>query len=187
MSSLKHKNCVHETVRCFRTVQSKHIWLSTNLSTDSNFMLLRAHALTNYPTGMLPDLSGLRRFKKICVVPTFISRGKENLVSVFARAVLFSLPERFVCAQTRLRLVCVWMCVRGSNLETASINTVMWAAWRSHWRNLDCSQMNTSQKGGGGVADVIARGQRNTQHPLISPALLALYLHVRVIKRIFNS
>lgn len=129
---------------------------------------------------MLPDLSGLCRFKKICVVPTFIPRWKENLVSVFACAVLFSLPEWFVCAQARLRLVCVWMCVRGSNLETASINTVMWAAWRSHWRNLNCSQMNTSQKGGGVVADVIVRGQRNTQHPLISPALLALYWHARV-------
>lgn len=132
----------------FWTAQSKHIWLSTNLSTRSNFMLLRTHTPSNYSTGMLPDRSGLRRFKKICVVLTFIPRGRENLVSVFAHAVLFSLPEWFVCAQARLRLVCVWMCVRGSNLETASINTVMWAAWRSHWRNLSCSQMNTSQKEG---------------------------------------
>ncbi len=144
----------------FKTLQPKHIWLSTNLSTHSNFMLLRAHTLTNYRTGMLPDLSGLRRFKKICLVPTFIPRGKENLVSVFACAVLFSLPEWFVCVRARLRLVCVWMCVRGSNLETASINTVMWAAWRSHLCNLDCSQMNTSHKEGGSRCD----SERTTEY-----------------------
>lgn len=144
---------LHKAVCIFWTAQSEHIQLSTNLSARSNFMPPYTRRLIT-PLECYPAILSRVQFKKICVLTLPSHEGSKDLALHFLPARFYSLSPRAVCVcAARLRPVCARVRVRGSNLETASINTVMWAARRSHWHNLCCSQMITSQRERGGVRE----------------------------------
>lgn len=150
------------------------------LSTPSNFMLLRAHTPSNYPAGMLPDPSGLRRLQKICVVPYFHPTRERKSRFCFCPC-SFILAPRAVCVCTGAFTISMCVNVRQGQQP--------WDRVYKHGhvgrlkKPLVQSQLLSDEykpERGREVADVYSVSLLLSQQPLISPALLALYWHVRV-------